>query len=53
MLKNTGRSALLFFIGVPFPGTGVWTGGLGAYLLGFRFKDYMIASAWEVLRQSV
>ena len=25
------------------PGSGVYSGGLGAYLLGFEFKDYIIA----------
>lgn len=28
---------LALFIGVPFPGTGVWTGVIAAYLLGLRW----------------
>lgn len=40
-----GVIGLAFFIGVPLPGSGVYSGCLGAYLLGFKFRDYMIASA--------
>ena len=28
---------LILFIGIPFPGTGVWTGCIAAYLLGLRW----------------
>ena len=29
---------LLFFVGIPLPGTGAWTGSLIAALLGIKFK---------------
>ncbi|MEE9525399.1 MAG: small multi-drug export protein [Candidatus Woesearchaeota archaeon] len=48
-IKKYGHIGLALFIGVPFPGSGVISGGLGAYLLGFEFKDYLIASIIGVL----
>lgn len=33
-----GPIAVMLFIALPFPGTGTWTGTLGAYLLGIPFK---------------
>ncbi|MBD3354534.1 hypothetical protein GF361_00955 [Candidatus Woesearchaeota archaeon] len=44
-----GKIGLALFIGIPFPGSGVYSGGLGAYLLGFDFKDYIKASIIGVL----
>lgn len=35
--------ALLLFVGVPFPGTGAWTGTLAASFLNLDFKKTMIA----------
>jgi uncharacterized membrane protein len=29
---------LVFFVGIPLPGTGAWTGSLIAALLGIRFR---------------
>lgn len=34
---------LLLFVGIPLPGTGVWTGSLAAVLLNLRFKYTFIA----------
>ena len=48
-VEKYGVIGLALFIGVPLPGSGVYTGGLGAYLLGFEFKDYMIASIIGVI----
>ena len=31
--------ALLLFVGIPLPGTGAWTGSLGASLLDMNFKE--------------
>ena len=36
--------ALLFFIGIPIPGTGAWTGTLAASLLNMGFKTTMLAA---------
>ncbi len=43
-VRKYGTVGLALFIGVPLPGSGVYTGCLGAYLLGYRFRDYMWAS---------
>lgn len=48
-VERWGTLGLALFIGVPLPGSGVYSGCLGAYLLGFRFRDYMLASALGVL----
>ena len=42
-MKATGRGglfiALLIFVGIPLPGTGAWTGALGASFLNMGFKS--------------
>ncbi len=43
-VERYGVYGLALFIGVPFPGTGVYSGCLAAWLLGYRFRDYMVAS---------
>ena len=48
-VEKYGTLGLALFIGVPLPGSGIYSGCLGAYLLGFRFRDYMIASGLGVL----
>ena len=44
-VEKYGILGLALFIGVPFPGTGVYSGCLAAHVLEFRFRDYMLASA--------
>ncbi|MCB9673246.1 MAG: small multi-drug export protein [Alphaproteobacteria bacterium] len=39
-----GVLGLALFIGVPFPGTGVYSGCLAAWILKFKFREYMLAS---------
>ncbi len=48
-VEKYGTIGLALFIGIPLPGSGVYSGALGAYLLGFKFKDYIIASVIGVL----
>lgn len=48
-VERYGTMGLALFIGVPLPGSGVYSGGLGAYLLGFTFAQYMVASVVGVL----
>ncbi|MEE8311876.1 MAG: small multi-drug export protein [Candidatus Binatia bacterium] len=48
-VERYGTMGLALFIGVPLPGSGVYSGGLGAYLLGFTFGQYMVASAVGVI----
>ena len=41
--------ALLLFVGIPLPGTGVWTGTLAASFLNMKFKQTVIAVMLGVL----
>ena len=46
LTKNRKRGAflaLMLFVGIPIPGTGAWSGALGASLIGMRFRDAMIS----------
>lgn len=43
-IEKYGFLGLAVFIGIPLPGSGVYSGALGAYLLGFKFKDFLWAS---------
>lgn len=38
-----GTIGLALFIGVPLPGSGVYSGVLAAKVLGFRFREYALA----------
>ncbi len=44
-----GFFGLVLFVAVPFPGTGVYSGVLGAYLLGVRKRDAIPALSFGVL----
>lgn len=35
--EKYGALFLLFFVAIPLPGTGVWTGSVAAFLFGIRF----------------
>jgi uncharacterized membrane protein len=48
-VEKYGPLGLALFIGIPLPGTGVWTGALAAYLLGMRFRGFAIACIFGVL----
>ncbi len=39
-VEKYGPIALAFFIGIPLPGTGSYTGALAAYLLGIKKKNF-------------
>ncbi|MBQ9237767.1 MAG: small multi-drug export protein [Treponema sp.] len=41
--------ALALFVAIPLPGTGAWTGTLGASFLGMRFKETVCAVITGVL----
>ena len=50
--EKAGRSlylALFLFVGIPLPGTGAWTGTLGASILDLDFKKTVIAVLSGVL----
>ncbi len=41
--------ALLLFVGIPLPGTGAWTGTLGASILNMKFKPTIFAAMGGVI----
>ena len=41
--------ALLLFVGIPLPGTGAWTGTLGASILDMKFKPTILAAMGGVI----
>ena len=41
--------ALLLFVGIPLPGTGAWTGTLGASILNMKFKPTVFAAMGGVI----
>jgi uncharacterized membrane protein len=44
LIEEYETAGLALFIGVPLPGTGVWTGVVGAYLFGLSWSNTAIAS---------
>ena len=48
-VEKYGEYFLIIFIGIPLPGSGVYSGALGAYLLGMSFKKFLIANIFGVL----
>ena len=53
LVKTTGRGglflALLLFVGIPLPGTGAWTGTLGASFLNMGIKNTALAVSLGVV----
>ena len=53
LVKAAGRGglfvALLLFVGIPLPGTGAWTGALGASFLNMGFKSTVVAVSLGVV----
>ncbi len=53
LVSKTGRRglflALVLFVGIPIPGTGAWTGTLGASFLNMGFKSAVLAVILGVL----
>ena len=48
-VRKYGTFGVALFIGAPLPGTGSYTGALGAYLLGLGYKKFILANALGVL----
>lgn len=42
-VEKYGTIGVALFIGVPLPGSGVYTGSLGAFMLGMKRRDFMIS----------
>ena len=57
LVAKTGRKglfiALLLFVGIPLPGTGAWTGTLGASFLDMGFKSTVLAVSLGVVLAGV
>ena len=57
LVKATGRGglfiALLLFVGIPLPGTGAWTGTLGASFLNMGFKSTVVAVSLGVVMAGI
>ena len=53
LVKKTGRGglfiALMLFVGIPIPGTGAWTGTLGASFLDMGFKSTVLSVSFGVI----
>lgn len=53
LVKATGRGglfiALMLFVGIPIPGTGAWTGTLGASFLDIGFKSTVLSVSLGVV----
>jgi uncharacterized membrane protein len=48
-VESWGSWGLAIFIGIPLPGTGVYTGAVGAYLLGMSMRRFLVVSLAGVL----
>lgn len=48
-VEKYGILGLAAFISIPLPGSGSWTGALGAYILGIHFKGFAIANLIGVI----
>lgn len=57
LVSATGRGglfiALLLFVGIPLPGTGAWTGTLGASFLNMGFKSTVLAVCLGVIMAGI
>lgn len=42
-VERYGEIGVAFFIGIPLPGSGVYTGALGSYLIGLGYRRFIIA----------
>ena len=48
-VEKYGLFGIALFIGLPVPGSGSYTGALGAYILGLEYKKFVLANALGVL----
>ncbi|NCU25378.1 ligand-binding protein SH3 [Candidatus Nomurabacteria bacterium] len=53
-IHKYGALGLIVFVGIPLPGTGVWSGSLIAALLGIKFKwAFLAVLAGDVLAATI
>jgi len=48
-VEKYGEIGVAIFIGIPFPGSGVYSGALASYILGMSYKDFIKAAVIGVL----
>jgi uncharacterized membrane protein len=48
-VEKYGEFGVALFIGIPLPGSGVYTGALASYLLGLKYKKFIIAEVIGVV----
>ncbi|MHA1753089.1 MAG: COG2426 family protein [Candidatus Helarchaeota archaeon] len=48
-VEKYGEWAVIIFIGIPLPGSGVYSGALASFLIGLNFKKFIIADIIGVL----
>ncbi|MCK4639978.1 MAG: small multi-drug export protein [Candidatus Marinimicrobia bacterium] len=48
-VEKYGEWAVAVFIGIPLPGSGVYTGALASFLIGLSFKKFIVANIIGVL----
>ena len=57
LVQTAGRGglfiALMLFVGIPLPGTGAWTGALGASFLNMGFKSTVASVSLGVIIASI
>ncbi len=49
LVEKYGVLGLSIFIGIPLPGSGVYSGAIGGYLLGFTKREFYISTVLGVL----
>lgn len=48
-VEKYGELGIAFFIAVPLPGSGSYTGAMAAYLLGMKYRKFLLANTIGVL----
>jgi len=48
-VRRWGVIGVALFIAIPLPGSGAYTGAVGAYLMGMRYKRFLIANVIGVI----
>lgn len=52
-INKYGTFGLAIYIFIPIPGTGVYIGSLGGYILGFEKKKFYLAAFFGVLGEAI
>lgn len=52
-MQSIGFLALMFFVSIPLPGTGAWTGALLSWIMGLNRKNSIIAISAGVIASGI